>query len=91
MVIDSPVAQVFSRLPVDDQRFITDLEQRIKNGKVNLDTLCFYLYTKLGKENVINFASLAPDSKIQACMEYITIGILAENFTKSDISELVSG
>lgn len=81
-------SHILNNLSEDNRLAVGSLEDRMRRDDNFLDKTCDFLLKKIGDTAIGHFWSLTPETKLQACVELIVIGLLSGDFTGEDIKRL---
>lgn len=82
-------SSLFNNLSKDDRALMERFSNWLGTDKNAAESACLFLANKIGdKELVGEFKNLSDETKLQACLEYLTIGLTSGNVKRKEVEKL---
>jgi len=79
-----------NNLEEKDKALIEKFSNWLNINKAATEQVCTFLSNKIGdKELMSDFKNLSDDIKLQACLEYLTIGLVAGSVGRKEVENLL--
>ena len=76
----------FNSLNKENKILMENFSNWLTTNKNAAESVCIFLANKIGdKELVSDFKKLPEETKLQACLEYLTIGLTAGSVKKQEV------
>ena len=89
MSVTLPI-ELLSQTPAKDRSFFQSLAQKMEADPSIMDKVCHVLSKKISDQQLADhFSELSVESKMQACIEHLIIGVVSGDITKQEIADLI--
>lgn len=86
---DPNTLELLETAPVKHRAFVKSVVEKLESNDVLKEKVCSFLAKKIGdKELSEEFLHLSPETKLQACMEYLIIGLTSGSFEQKEVEAL---
>lgn len=83
-------SSLFNNLSKDDRALMEEFSTWLMANKTATESVCLFLANKIGdKELAGDFKNLSEEIKLQACLEYLTIGLTAGSVKRKEVEKLL--
>jgi hypothetical protein len=84
------VTSLFNGLGKDDQVLMGKFSSWLQTNKNAAESACLFLANKIGDKGLIDdFKNLSAETKLQACQEYLMIGLTAGSVKRKEVEKLL--
>jgi len=81
---------LFDNLNPEDRLLMEKFKSWLLSNKNATENVCLFLAKKIGDRELIDdFKNLSEEIKLQACMEYLTIGLTAGSVKRKEVESLL--
>lgn len=81
---------LFENLGKDDKVLMENFSTWLSSNKGSSDLVCEFLAGKIGDKDLVNdFKDLSEEIKLQACLEYLAIGLTAGSVKKKEVESFL--
>jgi hypothetical protein len=83
-------SSLFNNLSKDDRALMERFNTWLTDNKTATESVCLFLANKIGDKELVNdFRNLSEETKLQACLEYLAIGLTAGSVKKREVENLL--
>lgn len=84
------VSSFANNLEGKDKALMEKFSNWLNVNKTATERVCLFLSNKIGdKELMSDFKNLSDDIKLQACLEYLAIGLVAGSVNRKEVENLL--
>lgn len=76
--------QIVDGLSPENKIFVKSLEQNLLDHPERIAELGKFICNKMQKDGVADFCTLSDETRLQAILEYVVIGLTSETFVRED-------